>query len=307
MTVHGTVVSLRAGDYAAQVGQVGATLLSLTHRGHHLIDPVPPDRVDDAWRGRTLVPWPNRVAGGSYTVDHTTYELPVNEPETGAALHGLAAFQRWDLADSTAHSARWTLDLPATPGYPFQVRCTTSYALDAEGGLSVSVEGTTTGPVAAPFGASTHPYLTCDRRLLDECAITLPAAAVLHTDGRGTPTDLVPVAGTEFDLSGPAALRGRSVDHAFTDLPAAWSVELTHPTAPGVRLDSDAPWVQLYTGERIGRQAAAVEPMTCPPDAFNRTPEEVLLTPGASRSVSLLISALPPAAAVTPPGAGRGR
>ena len=100
--------------------------------------------------------------------------------------------------------------------------------------------------------------------------------------------------GTEFDLRGPCPLRGRSVDHAFTDLPAAWSVELTHPTAPGVRLDSVAPWVQLYTGERIGRRGAAVEPMTCPPDAFNRIPEQVLLNPGARRTLRLRIGVLPP-------------
>ena len=294
MTVHGTVVGLRAGDYVAQVGQVGATLLTLTHRGQHLIDPVPPDQLDDAWRGRTLVPWPNRVAGGRYTVDGTAYQLPVNEPETGAALHGLAAFQRWDLEERTSHSTRWVLDLPASPGYPFQVRCATSYALDADGGLSVTVEGTTTGPVAAPFGASIHPYLTCGGRPLDECSVVLPGASVLRTDERAIPTELVPVTGTELDLRRPTELRGQSVDHAFTDLPATWSVELTHPRSPGVRLDSDAPWVQLYTGERIGRRAAAVEPMTCPPDAFNRDPEGVLLAPGATRTLTLRIGALPP-------------
>lgn len=292
MTVHGTVLDLRAGDYTAQVGQVGATLLRLTHRRHDLVDPVPADAPDDAWRGRTLVPWPNRVAGGRYAVGDTAYDLPVNERETGAALHGLAAFQRWDLVDRTDRSARWQLDLPPTPSYPFQVRCTTTYVLDAEG-LQVTVEGTATGPDPAPFGASVHPYLTCDLRPLDECTLTLPAASVLHTDDRGTPTDLVPVAGTGLDLTGPTALRGRSVDHAFTDLPTTWSVELTHPTAPGVRLDSDAPWVQLYTGERLGRRSAAVEPMTCPPNAFNRTPQAVLLPPGANRGVTLRIGTLP--------------
>lgn len=107
MTVHGTVLTLRAGDYAAEVAQVGATLLSLTHRGQPLVDPVAPGELDDAWRGRTLVPWPNRVVGGSYRVAGRAHHLPVNEPETGAALHGLAAFQRWDLAESSPGSATW--------------------------------------------------------------------------------------------------------------------------------------------------------------------------------------------------------
>lgn len=293
MTVHGTVLTLRAGDYAAEVAQVGATLLSLTHRGHRLVDPVTPCELDDAWRGRTLVPWPNRVVDGRYEVRGTAYHLPVNEHETGAALHGLAAFQRWDLADRSPTSATWELELPASYGYPFQVRCTTAYELDADGGLSITVCGTNTGPEPAPFGASVHPYLTCDHRPLDECRVTLPASSVLLTDERSSPTEVVPAAELGIDPTGPTPLRGVSVDHAFTDLPERWAVELTHPDSPGVRVDSDAPWVQLYTGERIGRVAAGVEPMTCPPDAFNRDPDGVLLAPGASRTLTMRISALP--------------
>src|SRR5690606_36778890 len=108
-------------------------------------------------------------------------------------------------------------------------------------------------------------------------------------DGRSTPTELVPVGEADLDLTDARPLEGVSIDHAFTDLPGAWAVELTHPTAPGVRVESGAPWVQLYTAERIGRRAAAVEPMTCPPDAFNRDPEGVLLQPGESRSLALRI------------------
>jgi aldose 1-epimerase len=294
MTVHGTVLTLRAGGYTAEVAQVGATLLSLTHRHHRLLDPVVPGELDSAWRGRTLVPWPNRIVQGRYEVGGTAYHLPVNEPETGAALHGLAAFQRWDLTASTADLAAWELELPASYGYPFQVRCTTTYALDGDGGLSITVQGTNTGPQPAPFGASTHPYLTCDGRPLDECRVSLPAGSVLLTDARSSPTEVVSAAEVGIDPTGPTPLRGLSVDHAFTDLPTPWAAELRHPDITGVRVDSDAPWVQLYTGERIGRLAAGVEPMTCPPDAFNRDPERVLLEPGATRTLTLRISALPP-------------
>ncbi|QFG68450.1 aldose-1-epimerase [Ornithinimicrobium pratense] len=297
MTVHGTVLTLQTGDYSAQVGQVGATLLSLTHRGHHLVDPVAADQLDDAWRGRTLVPWPNRVVGGRYAVEGTSYELPVNEHETGAALHGLAAFQRWDLVEHTTTSVTWALELPPSYGYPFQVRCQTTYTL-GEDGLGLSIEGTNIGSAAAPFGAATHPYLTCAGRSVDECRLSLPAGAVLLADDNSSPTELMPVADADLDLSGdlsgPIPLAGLEVDHAFTDLPATWAVELTHPDAPGVRVDSDAPWVQLYTGDRIGRVAAAVEPMTCPPDAYNREPDAVLLLPGETRTLSLRISALAP-------------
>ena len=291
MTVHGSVVRLRAGAYEAQVAQVGATLLSLTRNGRHLVHPVAPGVLDDAWQGRTLVPWPNRVVGGRYAVAGTAYQLPVNEAATGAALHGLAAFQRWDSSALEPDRVVWVLDLPASHGYPFEVRCRVTYALDPDAGLSVRVEGENQGARPAPFGASTHPYLTCDGRPLDECTLTLPAGSVLLTDDHLSPTRVVPVGGTALDLRSPTPLRGVRLDHAFTALPATWAAELTHPTGGGVRLTSQAPWVQVYSGERLDRRGAAVEPMTCPPDAFNRDPHGVLLEPGATRTLSLQITA----------------
>jgi aldose 1-epimerase len=58
-----------------------------------------------------------------------------------------------------------------------------------------------------------------------------------------------------------------------------------------VVLSGDAPWVQVYTGERIGRRGLAVEPMTCPPDAFNSDPDGVSLAPGETRTLRLTIAA----------------
>lgn len=54
MSIHGTVVSLHAGDYAAEVAEVGATLLSLTHRGR------PPDAFNRDPDGVLLQPGQTR-------------------------------------------------------------------------------------------------------------------------------------------------------------------------------------------------------------------------------------------------------
>jgi aldose 1-epimerase len=293
VTVNGTVTRLRAGDYEATIGSVGASLLSLTHGGRHLVQPVEEGSLAAGYQGRTLVPWPNRVVSGRYAVRGTAYQLPVNEVDTGAALHGLAAFQRWDAVEVTAVRGRWVLDLPASYGYPFEVECRVDYTLDPALGLTVTVAGTNHGEKSAPFGSSTHPYLSCDTRPLAECTLHLPAPRALLTDELLSPTSVEPVAGTDRDFLAPTLVGGRLVDNAYTDLPdRGWAVELTHPDAVGVRMTSDAPWVQLYTGDRIGRLGAAVEPMTCPPDAFNSRPDEVLLEPGATRELRLVIGAL---------------
>lgn len=289
MSVNGTVTALASGDYEARVASVGACLVSLTHRGRDLVLPFDPAVLAEGYQGRTLVPWPNRVVGGRYAVDGRVLDLPVNERATGAALHGYGASGPWTVVDSGDAGVTLELDLPATYGYPFDLVCRARFAL-AQDGLTVAVSGTNEGAEAAPFGIGTHPYLTCGAPV-DGCTLVVPAGRVLLTDRRSTPTELVPVDGA-LDLREPTVVGARSVDHAFTDLPPGWAVELSHPQAGGVRLSSDAPWVQVYTGEELGRRGAAVEPMTCPPDAFNRDPDGVLLAPGQTRTLRLRIAAL---------------
>jgi aldose 1-epimerase len=52
-----------------------------------------------------------------------------------------------------------------------------------------------------------------------------------------------------------------------------------------MRWDEAWPWVQVHTADRpepgLNRSGLAVEPMTCPPDAFNSGVDLVRLQPGA--------------------------
>lgn len=293
MTVNGEITTLRAGEYAAQVATVGASLVQLTWQGLRLVQSRDAATVAEGYEGATLVPWPNRIVGGRYAVDGAVLEVPVNEAATGAALHGLGAFQHWQPVETTDSGGTWELDLPATPGYPFDVRCRVTYELDAASGLSVTISGTNEGDRPAPFGTSSHPYLSCDERPLAECTLTVPAQHVMLTDDRLAPTEVVPVDDTVADLREPTLLGDRLVDNALTGMPGGdWAVVLTHPDVTGVTLVSDAPWVQVYSGDRIGHRGVAVEPMTCPPDAFNSDLESVLLAPGATRTLSFRIASL---------------
>lgn len=290
MSVNGTISTLRAGDYESSVATVGASLLRLTHRGRDLVLPRGEDRVATHYEGVTLVPWANRITGGRYAVRGRELRVPVNEPGTGAALHGLGAFQHWVPSEVGPDRGSWSLDLPPTPGYPFDLTCRVDYVLDAEDGLGVTITGTNDGAEPAPFAASTHPYLTCGGPV-DGCTVRLPAGRYLQVDDRSVPTALAAASG-EHDLRAPVRLGARRLDHAYTDLPEGeWGLRLEHPDG-GVELRSTARWVQVYTGDDLGRAALAVEPMTHEPDAFNRDPDGVLLEPGESRRLELTIRAL---------------
>lgn len=160
-------------------------------------------------------------------------------------------------------------------------------ALDAEGSEAEGSGATDTDPSpapvpqTAPFGAGFHPYLTAGGASLRECRLRLPARTLLKTKADGTVTGRKTVA-QDFDLTNAPLLSGRTIDHAFTDLPEeGWTAELIHgPSGFVVRMIADSPWVQVYTGERIDRAGVAVEPMTCPPNALNSGEDLIYLEPG---------------------------
>jgi len=295
VSLNGTIIELVAGDYAATLASSGATLAALTHAGRDLVMPFDPAAsLGAGYQGRTLAPWPNRISDGRYTFDGVSFEAPRNEHATAAALHGLASFVSWDVESSASDRVTFSLDLPGTPSYPFDVRLRTQYLLDAEGGLFVLISGTNEGPTDAPLGLSAHPYLTCGTPV-DECILGLVAERVLLVDEKMRPADLVPVEGTDYDFRTPASLDGRHVDHAFTGLPeGGWTVVLAHPEHGGVALASDAPWVQAFTGDTpdLLRGGVAVEPMTCPPDGFNSDPEGARVRPGETMSLRYTIRAV---------------
>jgi aldose 1-epimerase len=187
--------------------------------------------------------------------------------------------------------------LHGEPGYPFQLALTARYALDAETGLSIELGARNQGTAAAPYGCGSHPYITVGGEDISTCELTFRAGKVLMTDEKLRPTELREITGTEFDFSRARLVAAQQLDHAFTALPeGTWDVKLRHPalqlSAVVESSGTDAPWLQLYSGELRGRKGLAVEPMTCPPDAFNSGQDLVVLEPGQSHSLASRIHAV---------------
>lgn len=286
----GTAVRLSAGRYEAVVHTVGAALARLTLDGTDLVLPVADDELAPSYAGKTLVPWPNRIVGGTYSFAGQDHELPVSEHATGCALHGLMCFTDYAVVSSSGEEVVLAADVLPRYGYPFHLRSEVTYRLSADG-LEVTIAATNVGGAAAPYGASSHPYLTCGLEPVDGCTLDVPAARVLTVDERLHPVALAPVEDEGLDYRGGRVLGAAQVDHAYTGLPAGeWEVSLTSSDGTVVsRLHADAPWLQIYSGDLVGRVAAAVEPMTCPPDAFNSGTDVVVLEPGGTHRLTFTI------------------
>jgi aldose 1-epimerase len=100
------------------------------------------------------------------------------------------------------------------------------------------------------------------------------------------------VDGTEYDFRQPRAIGSTRLDHALTGLSRdgdgrAWSY-LAAGGGNGPRVGLWAGegygWLQVFTGDPLGpdrrRKAVAIEPMTCPPNAFVTADDLLVLEPG---------------------------
>src|SRR5690349_24954662 len=84
-------------------------------------------------RGQVLIPWPNRVQGGTYEFGGRTHQLSLDEPAAGNAIHGLVRWADWTVAEREASRAVLEHTLRPQPGYPFSLAVSIEYVLGADG------------------------------------------------------------------------------------------------------------------------------------------------------------------------------
>ena len=274
------------GEWAAVLVQGGGGLRSLRLGDHDVVAGYPSDEMASSGRGQLLLPWPNRLRDGRYEIDGVQHELPITEPETGTASHGLARWEGWRLRERHDDAVVLAHTLLPRPGYPFHVEVTVAWVLD-ERGLTCTTQATNVGGEVAPWGYGAHPYLALGETRADDARLTVPAEQVMEVDERKLPTSLRPVRGTPFDLRDGARLGERSLDHAYTDLTRGadrcWEVRLeTEVMTSSVWGGPGLDWVQIFTGRARGEggmPGIAVEPLSCPADAFATGTSLVLLEP----------------------------
>jgi aldose 1-epimerase len=289
------VITLNVGEQQATVDTVGAGLRDYRVGARAVLDGCAPGQPCTAARGNLLVPWPNRITDATYRFAGVEHRLPVTEPATGAAIHGLTRRKPWRVVEHSDNAVTLRYELAAQPGYPFALRCEVEYRL-GRGGLRVRTGATNTGAEPAPYATGAHPYLAAGPGRIDELIVRVPAAHYYPTDHRGTPSDRRPVDGTGFDLRDPVLLGDRRIDHAYTGLhrdgdglARAW-VRTPDDVTVVLWLGAGYDYVQLFTGDSVPeperrRRGIAVEPMTAAPDAFRTGDGLRVLSPGQGHIV----------------------
>jgi aldose 1-epimerase len=301
----GARIDLESGDYRASIASIGATLRVLQFQARDLVVPFEVDEVRPAYRGATLAPWPNRVVDGRYTFADVERQLALTEPSRSHALHGLASWLDFAVSDRAVDRVSLTAVVEAQLGYPHRIELRVDYLLDSEG-LHETVTARNTGTTPAPYGTGPHPYLVAGPGRVDNWTLELPAAEVLTV----TPERLIPIAlsdvgvedGGVFDFRAARPIAGTFIDHAFTglqrDADGRATVSVTAASGDGVAMTfgPECDWVQVHTADTpepsTHRVGLAVEPMTCPPDAFNSGLDLIVLDVGDSTTASWSITAI---------------
>jgi aldose 1-epimerase len=270
--------TLTEGDAAAVINLVGSALVGLRFGNHVVIPEV--NLEPKTYAGSLLAPWPNRIAQGRYQFEGNQYQLEIRDG-LGNALHGLVDEAIAEVVETGAGFLKLATKVEASTGYPWNLLVESTFELTADE-LVINYFVTNVGSGDAPVGIGTHPYFPfSDDTTIEVNAVT----AFVHG------SDMMPVSQTpaaEIGLgSGTAVLvRDLKLDTQFT--------EVTNPVATlktgGHSLDiwhENAPWLMIYTTNKFPwangpGNAIAIEPQTCPADAFNTGENLRVLASGES-------------------------
>lgn len=281
-------IELACDESTAAISPIGASLVRFSVGDRPIVVPM------NAFDGAVLAPWPNRIDGGRFDFAGDSHQLPITEPERNTALHGLVADVEWSVVERTESTVSLEYALEPTEGYPFEFSLQVDFEL-AEAELRMRARALNTGSAPAPFGFGFHPWLSGGAgELVDEAQLVIPAAHWYETNERLIPTGVRPFDdGTAVpadhvsddsacmvckDFRALRLIGGTVLDDAFGQPRRGddgWSRarlkgtdlrEVVVGMGPGFRT-----W-QACTGdgldEDLARRAIAIEPMTCPPNAF---------------------------------------
>jgi aldose 1-epimerase len=256
--------------------------------------------TDDSFFGASVGRLANRVGGSRFVLDGVAYDLAPNEGRN--QLHGGPggfSEQVWEVAETGAEQVLLQLTSPdGDQGYPGTVEVSVRFALLPQG-AEVSYTATTDAPTVVNLTA--HPYFILGDGTIEDHTVTAPTSAFTPTDEELIPTgEIRPSEGTAFDLRG-GRLLGEVIEAAIAEGLARKGgidqnfvvdgeglrehVRLVGPAGTLV-VRSDAPALQLYSGEHLGRSGLAIEPQGYP-DAPNHPGfPSVVLLPGETYSTT---------------------
>jgi aldose 1-epimerase len=274
-------LTLASGDSRAVINLVGAALVGLRFGEFELIPQI--DLGPKVFAGTLLTPWPNRIQGGSYEFEGEQYQLEIRDG-MGNALHGLVDEQRAEVIEHQGPVLKLRNFVKSFEGYPANLVVETVFEL-SETELTVSYSVLNKGPGNAPVGIGTHPYFP----YTDGTKIEINAKTAAVHGGSMIPIGKVPTSELGLGPGKTALVAQLKLDTQFSQLGDPVVTVTNHEYSFEV-WQKDANWLMVYNttvfpwAKGVGN-AIAIEPQTCPADAFNTGEDLRVLASGESTSM----------------------
>jgi aldose 1-epimerase len=170
--------------------EYGGRIIALNAFGHQLMrTPENPDVIADEpyfWGSYPMVPWVNRIPGGTLHFDGKVVQLPADFQ--GHAIHGRAMKKPWTVA--SANRIEFSED--GSGNYPWPYAAWQEFGVTGNSAwMTIGVENT--GTERMPAGLGIHPWWVSDDEQLE---VRLPAELVYPSRDRyPVPGEPVPVSG----------------------------------------------------------------------------------------------------------------
>lgn len=193
---------LESGPWRAELlPEEGAAFAALEHAGRPVLAPLAGRDPNATFAGAFwMLPWTNRIDGGSFPWAGATHVFPLTHPQEGNALHGLSRLAPWRVEERGADSAVLTQSLAHEP---FDYVARLSVALGPEG-LRLAMTVRHAGPSPCPVGFGWHPWFARP----PGCAVRFAARSTFLGDARKLPVaaqDSPGLDGDELDWLGTDA------------------------------------------------------------------------------------------------------
>jgi aldose 1-epimerase len=279
-----------SGDMIRVDADFGAQLTKLVLNGQSLLKyPVKETDPKKGYPSDFLFPYSNRVKDGKFTFNGEVYQLEINDPESNCAMHGLVAFEKFEVIEQTENSVFLMHNYNGGgKGYPFPFRFGVEYVL-SPGHLEVRTGVKNTGTRPLPFSFGWHPYFGFGDESIGNMTIGLPQRRFIELDER-----MIPIGTTSLLESEELSLRNMMLDNVFEISQKGEFSEL------GLKFQGKVLKLEQKTGEHglnyfvlytpPGRNCIAIEPQTANIDALNNSEGLIVLESGKSRSFIIRIS-----------------
>lgn len=288
-------LTLVSPELSVELTNFGARLVRFIYQGTDcLYGPKTAESLlaDTCYCGSICGRVANRIAGGRFELDGETYELAVNNGPNH--LHGgLSGFSDKLWAVEEADETHAVLSLVSPDGeenYPGEVRVRAVYTLEGRA-LKLELTGTTDAPTL--LNLTNHAYWNLGGQgTVDNHLLQVKASAYTPMEANIPTGCMIPVAGTLYDLTAPALLGQRNAADA---LAGGYDDNYALPAEPGIkpaalltngrrtlRLSTDAPGLQVYTGDYLPlpRGGVALEAQHFPDSAHQPHFPSIVLRPG---------------------------